>query len=229
MRPTVKKVSSVQESIPNIWVQTEKLRSKKYLVRRSRYDHVFEVVRGKNVLDIGCCGSHILEQDLNHHPHTIIAERSSGCLGLDIYENGIKYMRDFGLNVLKGDAEDFELTDKSFEVIVLGDIIEHVNNPGRVFECCYEHLKEDGILVLNTPNVFNISNFFSMFRRGAYQANADHVYWFDPGLLSLLLSRHNFDVQEVSYSQFDPNFLKRWMQMLRPELMGSFTLVARKI
>ena len=42
--------------------------------------------------------------------------------------------------------------DNKVDVITLFDVIEHVENPLKLLENAYEHLNEDGMLLVYTPN-----------------------------------------------------------------------------
>ena len=43
-----------------------------------------------------------------------------------------------------------------FDVIVYGDILEHLKDPLRVFMMINEHLRSDGTVIVSVPNVANI-------------------------------------------------------------------------
>ena len=43
--------------------------------------------------------------------------------------------------------------DKSFDVITIWGVLEHVPNPNAVLEECNRILKEEGVLVINYPNI----------------------------------------------------------------------------
>lgn len=49
------------------------------------------------------------------------------------------------------DITDYE-TDKQYDVIVMGDVLEHVIEPVKVLKKAKQMLKEDGVLWISTPN-----------------------------------------------------------------------------
>lgn len=55
------------------------------------------------------------------------------------------------LPVWNGDFLEYE-TDKTYSVIIMGDVIEHVTAPKKALERAYCLLQEDGVLWLSTPN-----------------------------------------------------------------------------
>ncbi len=56
-----------------------------------------------------------------------------------------------GLDIVCSDIIDYQ-TDKKFNVIIMGDVLEHTLNPIKVLEKAYDMLEDDGILWLSTPN-----------------------------------------------------------------------------
>ena len=181
---------------------------------------------GHKVLNVGCAGSDALT---NPHPvHARIAEVSQSCLGLDIYQPGVRKLQADGFDVIYANAEDFELPDKDFEVAVLGDVIEHVSNPGLVFDCVYRHLRSGGRVVVTTPNPFSFTLMLKRTLGYPYRQNSEHVFWFDPVLLSWLMERSGFILDEVFWIGTSRYWLVRRLQAKRKNLHPIFGLVARK-
>ena len=116
---------------------------------------VLQISKGKKVLNIGCCGSDIMQ---NVVPvHQLIHDVSSYCVGIDIFEQGIKKLHDMNYNCFYANAEDFNLPVKGFDIAILGDIIEHVENPGSVLRQAHNHLNDNGKIIITTPNVLIFS------------------------------------------------------------------------
>ena len=51
-------------------------------------------------------------------------------------------------------AEQIELEDNSFDLVLCTQVLEHVQNPGRVVDECYRVLKPGGILIATAPSIF---------------------------------------------------------------------------
>ena len=123
-------------------------------VTNDRLSILRERVRGKTALDLGCCGtkrgiSHSRYQYLHH---TLVKEAGE-ILGVDIDEAVIVAMKAEGFNVQADDAETMNL-GRRFQVIIAGDIIEHLPNPGLFLTNMHRHLEDDGELLITTPNPF---------------------------------------------------------------------------
>jgi len=66
----------------------------------------------------------------------------------------------YGLDVLpmsrdlfcRGDAEFIPFRSKSFDIIVAGELIEHLSDPKRFLEECHRTLTDEGVLIISTPN-----------------------------------------------------------------------------
>ena len=60
--------------------------------------------------------------------------------------------REWGLNIHTAFLEQAQLPPKSYDVITLIDVFEHVTTPHEVLKKCFELLKDDGIIVIKVPN-----------------------------------------------------------------------------
>lgn len=146
--------------------------------------------KGKKVLDVGCV-SHsftFASGGGGRWLHQHIVDVAAECVGTDFDEVGIKQMREAGYDVVHADITG-DLTPLKergpFEVIIAGEIIEHLASPQQLLASAYELLAPGGRLVLSTPNPFSP-------RRGRTGAlgqtweNVDHViYAFPSGMVEM--------------------------------------------
>jgi 2-polyprenyl-3-methyl-5-hydroxy-6-metoxy-1,4-benzoquinol methylase len=151
------------------------------------------VPRGLHVLDVGCVQH---DADAAAGPnwlHQHLVARSASVVGIDILSEDIGELQARGYDVREADAETFDL-DQQFDVVVAGELIEHLSRPGQFLERAREHLRPDGRLVVTTPNPWA----FVHVRRAALGAgrwNDEHTCWFDAQTLRQLLQRHGFDAR----------------------------------
>jgi hypothetical protein len=83
------------------------------------------------------------------------------------------------------------------EVIVCGEVLEHLGNPGW----CLTRLKRQyaGVpVILTVPNAFTTVGRHHL-QRGIENVNIDHVAWYSPRTLKTLLERHGFEIHEFYY------------------------------
>ncbi|SDI49028.1 class I SAM-dependent methyltransferase [Propionivibrio dicarboxylicus] len=149
-----------------------------------------ELVRGQRVLDIGVVSHSARYFDQPDWRHGQIAAEAKYCLGLDILEDLVGELNARGFNVRCVDAtSDADLGDR-FDVIFIGDVVEHVNNPVDLLAFAGRHLTPEGKLYATTPNPFS-RKFFREFRRskGNLVVNLDHVAWITPTLAMELARR----------------------------------------
>lgn len=111
-----------------------------------RYAIVTELVKGKVVVDIASGEG---------YGSNILSEYAEKVIGIDISLEAItharvKYKKN-NLNFLQGDVLNIELGDSSVDVIVSFETIEHHDEHDRMFIEFKRILKEDGLLVISSP------------------------------------------------------------------------------
>lgn len=75
-------------------------------------------------------------------------------IGIDIKN----YMSDFykRFKFIEKDIFDSGLPDKSFDIILSFDVIEHMDNPNKILKEMKRLLKKNGIIILSTPNKYRL-------------------------------------------------------------------------
>ena len=83
---------------------------------------------------------------------------------------GFKHVKTFATPNLNVDPLNFE--NESFDLIILGEVIEHLYDPDRVLQECSRILKPNGVLLITTPNLLSWYNRILMVL-GYYPMNLD--------------------------------------------------------
>jgi len=184
-----------------------------------RDETIKRLVIGKSVLHIGCVGftdCHVNEKVARATDtlHATITNHAVNTLGIDNDCQTIAELKEAGVfgNIMCGDAEMLskieELKYNEFDVVVAGDIIEHLSNPGLMLDGVKRLLGEKGTFVVSTPNSFGLVGwlrfFFNRFKEGE-----QHVLCFNAITLKQLLVRHGFKVNEA-LSCFHPQARNRF-------------------
>ncbi len=94
----------------------------------NKIDFIRDHIMDKNVLDLGCIG-HTLDDSLRFPDrwlHNIIRTNACSAVGVDINERDVMELRKRGYNTVCADVLTLRL-DRKFDVVVCGDLIEHVN------------------------------------------------------------------------------------------------------
>lgn len=153
-----------------------------------RSPYVVELCRGRDVVDIGCVDHRAVKQNGPRWLHRHIATVAARCVGVDIEPEGVADMVANGFEAMVHDicSDPGPLIEIGpFDVVVAGEVIEHLGAPQALFEFAAAVLRPGGILVITTPNPYNLSRVFAGLR-GEVWENADHTtYAFPAGIIEL--------------------------------------------
>lgn len=153
---------------------------------------ILKYIKNKDVLDIGSVG-----QSQEYNLWNLIKEaKPKSLVGIDIEPSNDR-------GIVQGDMEIYSF-DKKFDVVIAGEIIEHVNNQGLFLDNIHKHLKEKGILILTTCN----AKWFTVIKK----PNPTHTLWHDRYTLSYILRLHDFQIKHFQYYYGNKpyyNFVKR--------------------
>ncbi|MEP7147996.1 MAG: methyltransferase domain-containing protein [Acidobacteriota bacterium] len=181
---------------------------KKHLETVQRLDYIKNVSAGKSVLHLGCTNwPYTLEAiDAGTLLHKDLAEVSSDLYGFDFDQEGIDVLASKGFdNLFRADLEKLQEVgvDKQFDVIIAGEMIEHLNNPGLFLNGIKRFMDRHTRLVITTINAYSGMRFFVYGLRGQRGSlepvHPDHVAYYSYSTLKLLLQRHGFDVENFMF------------------------------
>lgn len=87
-----------------------------------------------------------------------IYSKYGNVFGIDLNEKAAMKARENGIDAVCGDVFDIEriFLGKKFNVIIAGDIIEHVYNTDLLLQKIYLALDKNGVLLLSTPNLVSL-------------------------------------------------------------------------
>lgn len=159
-----------------------------------------ERVAGKTVLDVGCVAHDEERFEADSWLHRHLAQAADRCIGLDLLEEGVATMRAAGYEAIAHDLSTglgplFSLAP--FDVIVAGEVIEHLGNLDLLFETADLTLAADGELIITTPNPFAPSRVRAG-RRGEVWENVDHTTYAFPSGIAELAARHGLMLIEAT-------------------------------
>jgi SAM-dependent methyltransferase len=102
----------------------------------------------ERALDVGCSTGYLAQR---------LTERGARVVGIEADPVAAAEARGVCEEVLVGDAESVELPfpPGSFDLVLCGDLLEHLRDPGAFLERIRPLLRPGGRLVLTTPNVAN--------------------------------------------------------------------------
>lgn len=175
---------------------------------------------GKDVLHIGCCDSPITRDKIinNEFLHGLLQSKAKNIVGLDLSEDGLRIMKEFGFdNLIHGDASvllNHSYPFKSFDIIVAGDILEHMSNVAGFLESAKSILSPNGKIVVTVPNAFYFYRFIKVVF-GVEVVHKDHVYYFSPKVIINLFRRHGYRVEGLFFfKNTKAAFLEKLLDLL---------------
>ncbi len=160
---------------------------------------------GKEVLDIGCSTGEYI-QILNNH--------NFKCVGVDLNPEYIVRTKEKNIEAYIMNAKHLEFPNKSFDTVLLFEVLEHIENPIRVLREAKRVARRN--ILITTPNC---TDFFRLKRLGLtyeHMLDMDHINFFSREDLEELLSNifNNFTVEErepVPFLTFDVPKYVRYM------------------
>jgi hypothetical protein len=168
-----------------------------------RIDHVLSRCAGRRVVHVGFAdaGFREMQQRRGEWLHERLASAARELVGLDIDDEGVAAARAAGFEAHAVDCCDAtavaSLGIAPAEVVLAGEIIEHLDAPGAFLEAMRPLVAPGGTLLLTTPNASGFLNSAAALARREVN-HPDHVLLFSYRTLTNLLDRHGWEVDEVA-------------------------------
>lgn len=147
------------------------------------------------ILDIGCGdGSFICK-----------AQENFVCTGIEIsgYLASLARNRP-GIKVITGNFLNTSFLNEEYDGITLISILEHMDDPQEAIKKCFNLLKRRGVLLLKTVN-YGCLNRRIKKRRWTGFRPPDHVIYFNPSNLKVLLKKAEFKKIKISAMPLNDN------------------------
>ena len=193
-------IDSDPNARPNVLARADSLNRAYRLESRTREEIITDLCRDKKVVDIGCVDHEASKITEERWLHGKILKVASECLGIDNDASGIDAMRRQGFNVqlvdITGDLSGLRELGP-FDVVVAGEVIEHLGNPESLLLAARELLGPQGKLILTTPNPFAPWRAVAGMRRQVWE-NVDHVTLLFPSGMVELAERCGMRVTMVT-------------------------------
>ncbi|MEK9131685.1 MAG: class I SAM-dependent methyltransferase [Patescibacteria group bacterium] len=162
------------------------------LVQDGKTRKIFEELgqrQGRTLLDVGCSSGEFLYW----------AQKAGfDVSGVELNPRTATIAKQNGLAVTVGTIESLPISAGTFDIIFLGDVIEHVPNPRKLIADCKRLLNPSGILIISTPNLDCLwgritLSLYRWFRIPPSTLTPPfHLFQFSKGNLDQLLSRSGF-------------------------------------
>ena len=103
---------------------------------------ILGLVEGTNILDVGC-GSGRLSKTLKDRGYSVVA--------IDNDSKAVEITRKKGITAYVSDITDWK-TDRKFDCVILGDVLEHIEDDKSAMGKVHGMLKPNGCVVVNAPS-----------------------------------------------------------------------------
>ncbi len=101
----------------------------------------------KSVLEVGCSTGYLTK---------VMTERGCNVVGMDLDPDAAQRAERWAERVVVGNIDDGDvwnyIKDESFDVVVLGDVLEHLRDPLASLRQAVRKMKPDGYVVTSVPN-----------------------------------------------------------------------------
>ena len=169
-----------------------------------------------NIITIGYNRKRIISKVLSNKPQNIL-EIGSGIgligmylkqfstvsyVGLELDEKTHERAVSLGVNSINGDFSKMETLNKEFDVIMMWEVLEHLQDLDLFFQLAKERLKSQGVFVFSVPNFDKIGNYANP-KDTIFQSGPPiHLNFFTKKSVKNVLGKYGFEVLEVSVKKF---------------------------
>lgn len=122
-------------------------------------------------------------------------------VGLDIVPS-VDITRDAASLQVIGDGTRLPFRPASFDAVLALEVIEHVFEVHALLQSAHDVLREDGILVVTTPNIRQLPRPLSLLLRGRFPRTSEDPSIYDSGHIRYLTSRDLSDL--LRDARFEP-------------------------
>jgi len=160
-------------------------------------DFLLEKANGSllKILDVGCSEGY-LGAYLKNLGHTV--------LGVEMNPQSAHKASEVLDSVYNGSISEYfnHHSDEKFDVILFGDVLEHIADPNEVLEVCHKHLNNNGFIIASLPNVAHAA-IRAMLLEGRWEyadlgiLDRTHLRFFTKDSAHALFEQAQYEVQDI--------------------------------
>ena len=143
---------------------------------------------GRRVLDLGCRDGAL----------TQAYAEGNDVVGVDADREALAEAAELGIETHWADLDQpLEFTDESFDVVVAGELLEHLRDPERLVEEAHRVLRAGGTFVASVPNAYRLKGRLSFLLGRPPENDPTHLQMFSAADVSALLA--GFEEPQVHF------------------------------
>lgn len=130
-------------------------------------------------------------------------------VGVELDKEAYEKSQLLGLNTINGDFKEIKNIENQFDVIMMWEVIEHLQDLNLFLELAYEKLNVNGKIILSTPNYNKIYNYPKREKDQIFQDQPPiHLNFFTPESIKNVFAFHQFQdcnvkVKKLPYLQIN--------------------------
>jgi len=149
---------------------------------------VAAIGRGNRVLDLGCRSGALTSHFLD----------GNSVVGLDVDASALEKAAALGIEPVQANVEEpLPFDDESFDAVVAGELLEHLQFPDALVSEIRRVLRPGGALVGSVPNAFRIQSRLRFLRGRPPEDDLTHLRMFSPDAMRTLLG--DFDDVRIDF------------------------------
>jgi SAM-dependent methyltransferase len=134
---------------------------------------------GRRVLDLGCRSGALTRHFLE----------GNQVVGLDVDRAALAKAEALGIEPVEANVEEpLPFADASFDAVVAGELLEHLQLPEALVAEARRVLRPGGVLVGSVPNAFRLQNRLRFLRGRPPEDDPTHLHLYSPAAVQELLS-----------------------------------------
>jgi len=191
-------------------------------------------LHNKNIFDIGCYDGTLL---------SLIKNRDNNFYGIDASDYAVRKAKEKGINVKKfffDDEREIPFKSDFFNLVIAGEIIEHIYDTDFFLREARRVLKSGGYLLISTPNIASLGRRLMLFLGMSpiievspnEKDSSGHIRYFVRKTLVNLLSKHKFKIllkcSDVVNFTFDGKLKSKLLAKIIPAVGSSLIVKCGK-
>jgi SAM-dependent methyltransferase len=180
---------------------------------RARLFHELVGGPGKDVLDLGC----------RYGALTRAYVEGNRVTGVDVDREALAEAAKLGVETRWADLDEpFPFGAQVFDVVVAGELLEHVRDPGHIAAEARRVLRPGGLLVGSVPNAYRLKNRLRFAAGRPPESDPTHLHMFRPDDVRTLLR----ELEDVELRLISSRFLRVHPRLFANDIV--FTGVNRR-